>query len=161
MKVTSKIEGVQDFEILAEHTQWARDALRAAQRRLGWSSIQTSLVALESGFAGRNDGYNLSANALAEYSPYNFSGGTLHHGRIGWVVLGGCGYGSSIEVRSDGFCITSCGGHWVSGRWGIYNTVIWDCDDLPSQCSWGDTPNGEPVDKAARIASLQAAMRGE
>lgn len=159
MRVQSHINGVAPFEVPAEQRQWALTALKAAHERLGWRSLQIAIWALESpdGQSGADDGYNLSASARVEYRPYPWGGNT--EGEISWVVLGGCGYGSRIEVRPDSFRVQSCSGHVVAGRWASYGCVKWEVDDLPSARSWGDGPDGEPADVAARVASLEAAWQ--
>ena len=157
MQVKNKIDGVGTFEVPPEQTLWARRALAAAARCLNWASLSIALEALDSGSSGSDDGYNLSACAYAEFAPYE--PGATTYGKIAWVIKGGCGYGSRIEVRANEFHVQSCGGHWVAGKWALYGNVEWDCDTMSSTASWGDTPNGEPVDKEARLKSLRKAFR--
>jgi hypothetical protein len=127
-------------------------AVQAANSRLAWSSLSLLLEALETEAeaVGADDGYNLSLRRWRAVSaptngnwgmpaPIQIGGETLIiklEGQNSWVILGGCGYGSSVACSPLGFRVESCGGHWV--QWEKFGG--WSCDAKPSIASWGDSP---------------------
>jgi hypothetical protein len=158
-------------------------SLEAAYERLGWASLGAALGAVRDGFAGADDGYNLSCSfwggqILVTYGQYKPRGLTGMNGymfeAVGegleelslvpcLVLNGSCGYGSRIEgfflnPSTWAWKVASCGGHFVSAA-PLGSGIEFVTDEEPSERSWGDIEVPQESLRAERRASLEARLR--
>jgi len=163
LKAISKFYRVPDFEIPESELSVVIRMVNAIAEVLSWASVEVAKNYLLTGESPENDGYNLSVGTVAIFKHHNLTEGDIVTGGIGWKIVGGCGYGSHIEIRDDdSVCFVSSGGHWVSASSGMYGSVTWQCDDLVSTTSWEDAdqfPNGGAEAVASRIERLKKAYQ--